>query len=402
MESNSRHSILYGNIEIPTSHVNLYALDETVLLYEPTPDEIVNGENRNIFNNVPISDQEESIVEDFMKFIANDYALKNGSNKEEDLDWLYSMEPELLRFLYSSKFDFKKTLEHLLMNYKFRKSNMLPATLMDIEEELNQGCLYWFGRDKRCRPTLVADVFKLQHLSMEKLVKVVVFCFEFFLRYLHVGGKCENYNVLIDCDNKGFVQLPVQMIIQLTEIMNSKYRGRLNSIFLINSPNLINMIMKSLKGVLPDRILKKIIVLRENSSETLLSLYNPNQLQKRFGGSLPDLTKDYYPFQFFPDPINTGINNFDKSSKYDLFKIPPMTLYGSSLILKNGLSGHLLDSSDKNSGNYLLKNFKYFIFSKDTAGHLISKVPELKDEILPNTIQSREDLTNFVNNLNYK
>eukprot|EP00375_Theileria_parva_P001861 XP_764536.1 hypothetical protein [Theileria parva strain Muguga] len=388
METNSTHSILYGNIEIPTSHVNLYALDESVLLYEPTPDDVINGENRNIFNNVPITDHEEALVEDFMKFIANDHLLKDDSNKE-GLDWLYSMEPELLRFLYSSKFDFKKTLDHLFMNYKFRKSNMLPATLMDIEDELNQGCLYWFGRDKKCRPTLVADVFKLQDLPMEKLVKLVVFCFEFFLRYLHVGGKCENYNVLIDCDNKGFVQLPVQMIIQLTEIMNSKYRGRLNSIFLINSPNLINMIMKSLKGVLPDRILKKIVVLRENSSETLLALYNPNQLQERFGGSLPNLTKDYYPFQFFPGPTTSGINNCDKSSKYNLFKMPPMTLYGSCLILKNSLSGYLDGNNDKNAGDYLLKNFKYFIFSKDTAEHLISKVPGLKDEILPNIIQTR-------------
>ncbi|BAM41660.1 phosphoinositide binding protein [Theileria orientalis strain Shintoku] len=422
MDFDGSHSVLYGSIEIPTSHVNPYALDESVLLYEPMFEDILSSENRYMFNNVPISENEEKILEEFMRYISEECMLKNRWNSKEDTEWLYVMEPEFLRFLYSAKFDYKKSLEWIFLNYQFRNSSMLPATLDDIEHELKEGYLYWFGRDKRCRPTLVADVFKLQSLSIEKLVKLIVFCFEFFLRYLHVGGKSENYNVLIDCDNKGIVNLPVQMIIQLTEIMHSKYRGRLNKLYLVDSPNLINMVIKPLRNVLPEGVLKKIVVLKDNSKEVLLSQYSAHQLQQKFGGTHPNLTRDYYPFHFFPNATENVPNGIvedpasDRGSSshinsYTILKLPKSILYGTCMVLNKNLCSYMctpgvsnpsesneLNSSD--ASNKWLKNIRHYILSKETVKYLATKMPQLMSEIESSVIRNEQDLERFINNIN--
>ncbi|UKK03018.2 phosphoinositide binding protein [Theileria orientalis] len=422
MDFGSSYSVLYGSIEIPTSHVSPYALDESVLLYEPMFEDILSSENRYMFNNVPITEKEEKILEEFMRYISEECMLKNSWNSKKDIGWLYVMEPEFLRFLYSAKFDYKKALEWIFMNYQFRNSSMLPATLDDIEQELKDGYLYWFGRDKKCRPTLVADVFKLQGLSIEKLVRLIVFCFEFFLRYLHVGGKSENYNVLIDCDNRGIVNLPVQMIIQLTEIMHSKYRGRLNKLYLLDSPNLINMVMKPLRNVLPEGVLKKIVVLKENSKEVLLSQYSPHQLQQKFGGTHPNLTGDYYPFHFFPnttenapnsrveDPAkDTGASSHINS--YTILKLPKSTLYGTCMVLNKKLCSYMCNAdvgdpsessvlNSSNLSNKWLENISHYILSKETVKYLTTRVPQLRSEIESSLILNKQDIERFINNIN--
>ncbi|UKJ90032.2 phosphoinositide binding protein [Theileria orientalis] len=422
MDFGSSNSVLYGSIEIPTSHVSPYALDESVLIYEPMFEDILSSENRCMFNNVPITEKEEKILEEFMKYISEQCMQKNRWNSKKDTGWLYVMEPEFLRFLYSAKFDYKKALEWIFLNYQFRNSSMLPATLDDIEHELKEGYLYWFGRDKKFRPTLVADVFKLQRLSIEKLVRLIVFCFEFFLRYLHVGGKSENYNVLIDCDNRGIVNLPVQMIIQLTEIMHSKYRGRLNKLYLLDSPNLINLVMKPLRNVLPEGVLKKIVVLNENSKELLVSQYSAHQLQQKFGGTHPNLTRDYYPFHFFPnttgntpncrleDPSNDrGASSHIDS--YAILKLPKSTLYGTCMVLNKKLCSYMYnaDVNNPNESSVInssdlshkwLKNIGHYILSKETVKYLTTRMPQLRSEIESNVIQNKQDIERFINNIN--
>lgn len=398
-----------GFIEIPSSHVSPFAIDESVLLYEPALDDIV-GENehsRVIFNNVAITQEEGEHVEKFLEYLLEKSPIAEKSSKDETSEIIYLMQSEFLRFLYSAKFDYKEAASLTLENYRFRLSDLLPATTDGIEDELRNGYLYWFGRDKKFRPTLIADIFKLQDIPVEKILKLVVFCFEFFLRYLHVGGRAENYNVIIDCCNKGVVEVPIQMIIKLTEVMHSKYRGRLNKIYLINTPGLINVIMKTLSNVLPKSTFEKMVILKKDFKDVLLTLYNPNQLQNKFGGSSSDLTENFYPFNFFP---NADCEEKLKLSPELILDLPPHVLYGVCMPLKKHRitlkrhrffeDGNCTNAEEATVPNYDLESWTTelgsYMLTKNTAKYILNNKPQLKETVERNIIETKENLELFL------
>ena len=71
----------------------------------------------------------------------------------------------LLRFLQGNGFNYEKTIKSLDEHLEWRIKS-LPVELEDVEPQVQQGLLYFFGRDKRYRPVLNIAVKRLTAASV--------------------------------------------------------------------------------------------------------------------------------------------------------------------------------------------------------------------------------------------
>lgn len=76
------------------------------------------------------------------------------------------------------------------------------------------------------------------------------------------------------------------------------------------------MLTKIVNGAIPQEKKHKVSILSGSDivAGTLLDLFEPNQLEKNYGGTAPDLAPaDTYPFHFFPSAVKSLVPSTGKS-----------------------------------------------------------------------------------------
>ncbi|KAL8438128.1 hypothetical protein ACSSS7_000415 [Eimeria intestinalis] len=174
----------------------------------------------------------------------------------------------------------------------------------------NVGACYWHGRDRKMRPLLVISLQRLQQLQREagaeeKVTRLLIFCLEFFLRYLCVGGVVENWCILCDLDGTSFVSFPLPLLLKLIQLIQGAYRGRLYRFYILHAPRLFHFVARPLLASLPSSTAKKIRVYTQLDDwhQERRTQFADHQVEKKYGGMAPDITENWYPFHFFPGPF---------------------------------------------------------------------------------------------------
>ncbi|KJP85769.1 hypothetical protein AK88_04585 [Plasmodium fragile] len=273
--------------------INEYTIDENVFFFEPKKEDVYdeNTNLRYIFHNTFITTDEEIAISEFKKYCKNKSLKINKA----------FFENECLRYLYSAQFDFAKALDLIRSNYEFRLSNVLPIKEKDVINYINKGVIYWHGRDKKCRPILIINLLNVELLDVERLTNLFFFCFEFFLKYLCIPGKIENYISLVDCSGISLSKFPMSTFMKLLEIMNSKYRCRLFRMYIIDAPKIFKTFGKSFLNFAPSYMTKKLKILDTNYASYLREEIFDTQLEKRYGGVREIRDSVFYPFSFYPN-----------------------------------------------------------------------------------------------------
>eukprot|EP00922_Rhytidocystis_sp_ex-Travisia-forbesii_P017448 GHVS01026017.1.p1 GENE.GHVS01026017.1~~GHVS01026017.1.p1 ORF type:complete len:783 (+),score=216.81 GHVS01026017.1:510-2858(+) len=283
------HTPLCGRV-IVSQMCRAYTLPEAAVLFEPSSADIFSDKHaRLIFANTPVSEKECGELTSFKQHLAETGVVVPK--------W---MEQQFLRLLYAADFSYEKATELVKANYLFRMSSELPVREEEVFEALHTGCMYWHGRDRRGRPILVVHVNKLEAVQ-DRFTKLLVFCFEFFLKFLAVAGRIESWMVLVDCAGKGITNFPVGQIRHMIECLNARYRGRMFRMFVVNAPTLVNVVSRPLLAALPASTSRKIRLYSSNFRTDLAALVLSSQREAKYGGSQPDLTHSFYPFHFFPN-----------------------------------------------------------------------------------------------------
>ncbi|ANQ09322.1 Uncharacterized protein PCOAH_00034200 [Plasmodium coatneyi] len=278
--------------------INEHTIDENVFFFEPKKEDVYdeNTNLRYIFHNTFISTDEEIAISEFKKYCKNKSLKINKA----------FFENECLRYLYSAQFDFAKALDLIKSNYEFRLSNILPIKEKDVINYINKGVIYWHGRDKKCRPILIINLLNVESLDVERLTNLFFFCFEFFLKYLCIPGKIENYISLVDCSGISLSKFPMSTFMKLLEIMNSKYRCRLFRMYIIDAPKIFKTFGKSFLNFAPSYMTKKLKILDTNYASYLREEIFETQLERRYGGVREIRDNVFYPFAFYPNCCCAG------------------------------------------------------------------------------------------------
>ncbi|CDJ54072.1 hypothetical protein, conserved [Eimeria brunetti] len=172
------------------------------------------------------------------------------------------------------------------------------------------GACYWHGRDRRMRPLLIISLQRLQQLQREaaaeeKVTRLVIFCLEFFLRYLCVAGVVENWCILCDLNGTSISSFPLPLLLRLMQLIQGSYRGRLYRFYILYAPRLFHFIAKPLVSSLPTTTAKKLRVFTslDDWYQERRTQFAAHQLEKKYGGTASDITEHWYPFRFFPGPF---------------------------------------------------------------------------------------------------
>lgn len=204
---------------------------------------------------------------------------------------------EKLRYLQAVNYKHAKAHEAILNHDAFVQYK-LPPKVDGLEKYHDEGMFYILNRDRAFRPIIVIDMKKLLGLKIddEAIIQYTIMMMEYLVEKALVPGKVENWFVLIDCANMGLTKLPRKKISRFTKTMRTAYSGRLYRIVMINVNFFVKAILKVVNAFIDPFTAKKMTTFGKKDYPAYLEYYiDPEKLEEKFGGKLPNKTSDYFP-----------------------------------------------------------------------------------------------------------
>nr|PIL98256.1 CRAL/TRIO domain-containing protein [Toxoplasma gondii COUG] len=207
----------------------------------------------------------------------------------------------------------KAAAQHVGKMVAFRRE-MFPLADTDpnLKEDLEKGVLYWCGRGSGMRPLLVLSLQRLDAplLDLPRFLRLLIFVFEWGLRFLMVPGKVETCLVLLDLREVSLWKLPYACMQTLVQTLTVQYPFRLRKMFVLHNSRLIDGLWSVAKGFLTDVQQAKIATFKVDRDKNSLELTRElgklvpaSQLERKFGGERPDAVR-FYPFPIAtPEPL---------------------------------------------------------------------------------------------------
>lgn len=287
-----------GGIEVTSGHSE-YLLPPEVVLFNPSKAEreASNGQ-RLIFLNCKLTQTEQ-----------DNLGLLHRALEEEDVitskgegNFPQYVRLHALRILQQAKLKPKKAID-VMSTHANMRVKMFPLRDNEILTCLRKGLMYWHGRDRKGRPCLVWCMKRMSGFTGEDAVKTVLFAIEYGIRFALVPGRVENWTLVVDLEGVGLSHSTKEnrgIAKSIATILEHVYCGRNFCTKILNLPWVIKSLANSF--IPEDKKDKVQFVGGKELREVMGTLFEPSQLEKRYGGDAPDLApEETYPFRFFPN-----------------------------------------------------------------------------------------------------
>lgn len=232
-------------------------------------------------------------LSEFKEYIIENQHSNSNSNASSILK-----ESEILRYLQSSHYEFKKAYDAILNTIEWR-SNCLPIKLTSqVIEILKTGFMYICGRDTRFRPNIIIcpSKYKSSKYKYEDWLKAVIFTLEYILSNMLIPGQIENWNIICDLSNISLYSIPSDLK-KILQVIQDNYKSRLNAMYIINLGSFGNLLWGLIKKMLGDGIERKIRMIG-SSNKNYKDLYKSihrSQLEKKYGGEAENIFTHHFP-----------------------------------------------------------------------------------------------------------
>jgi len=233
----------------------------------------------------------------------NEKRIKKGKTTLIIPSWMNQY--DIYRFLRSNKYEYKKTIEHLVDHTIWRQSiRDLPLT-SSVLELLNSGGIYTYGRDHKYRPIVVMNVEIFVNLNgnyKDEEFEIAAYKFtDYLIENLLIPGQVENWIFIVYMGNASLFSLP-ESIKKLAKVFQANYRGRLFRSYILGLSTFMTFLWQIIKLILDKVTVQKFFVLKDDEWGITNDLVNPSQLERRFGGTAPNLNYKL----LFPPPCPAG------------------------------------------------------------------------------------------------
>ena len=286
------------NEELLKWHEKAIPTDEMYRYFPPNEEIILPDSNpkknyRFIFNGQPKTEYEQKKLNEY-----NDYELKHGKLTYPNI-WL---ESDTMRLLQAAEYDLEKTYKTVQDTIKFINSNPM-AINNKIASLLNSGIMYVYGRDHHFRPIIIVSVktyvnaVEKDKYSFEDINTSIIYLMNYIVKYLLVPGQIENWITMIDFKGAGVSD--VSDFKKLLTTLNS-YRGRVFRSFFINVGGFLKMAVKTAINLFGSSSAKKLKILGSDELDKMQEIISPNNIQRKYGGTAPDVVPGYNTNNLFP------------------------------------------------------------------------------------------------------
>mmetsp|Transcript_110015 Transcript_110015/g.350392 ORF Transcript_110015/g.350392 Transcript_110015/m.350392 type:complete len:604 (+) Transcript_110015:90-1901(+) len=292
------------SMECPELWQAPHSLPIDCLDYEPSSEAVVtnfkNGDQeRKIHNNIELSASEIERLQGMRE-----------ESKATGQEFYPSVTAMATRFLSRARMDPRKAVKLMQETHDWRKDFFKdgPIPAESVNEDMAHGIVYFIGRDFALRPAIVIRANRIpqqwyKEKRIDKFIRMLIFCMEYFLRYMVVPGRVENLNVIVDLASLGISQVPLSALGEVYKVMSHHYIGRVYKFFVCNISLGLSTIAGMAKGFLTDRQKQKLNMLDDPTE--LRKEFALNQLETDLGGTRPKVTK-FFPFPLAAGPFTAG------------------------------------------------------------------------------------------------
>ena len=240
---------------------------------------------RRIFTNVPFTDFEKKWLKELKKII--------DSHPDEVIpdEWDDGMS---LGCIYSALGDIKFAYE-IMLDYINWFENTFPMIITPRDkswELLNNGFLYIYGRDHQFRPIMVCQPYilqnKMDYFSNSDVVNVCLFVCQFAVNNLLIPGQIENWIMFFNLKGTSLLSLP-EPIKKLVQELSDNFNFRLYKCYVLGMSFIMRLLYKFVCSFIGQPNEDKIIILDGRKDKHLFDDFNPDNLEKRFGGRAENL-----------------------------------------------------------------------------------------------------------------
>jgi len=202
----------------------------------------------------------------------------------------------ILRFLQANSFKLEKTLNAVKEHSNWRTSRLPPKLTQPIQEFLEKGYLYVHGRDHKFRPIIIFNVhmIEVKTFDIELMIDTLTYFLEYIVNQLLLPGQVENWIILLDLKNMGLATLPLNPLKKLLGYLQHNYRGRLHSMYIVNTPTTIYIPFQMAKKFLEESTVNKIQFIKKQIPEPMFLHVNKEQVEEKYGGTAKNIEK-YWP-----------------------------------------------------------------------------------------------------------
>lgn len=204
---------------------------------------------------------------------------------------------DILRFLQSPQvvkgtempYTHERALQKMETHYDWRTETFPMASTL-YQPFLEQGFFYVHKRDLSYRPILVLNLSRAKVLSKktssEEMMNLVYAMMDFACEKLMMGGRIEQWSILVDLKDASLTdKLTMQLIMLTLNACNDYFPGRLYRMFVVNGGWAINTILPVALFALIDKITtKRIFAIKDIPSDRLYEHISRANLEEKYGG----------------------------------------------------------------------------------------------------------------------
>jgi len=320
-----------------------YSLPAEAFAFRPTPDALVvnykkGDRERMIHCNVELNKQEQEKLRELQQLA-----------RAKGAAFFPSVATMATRFLNRARMDLGRALDLMQATQAWRADYFKDGPITDesVMEDMSHGIVYFTGRDRALRPALVVRGNRIpqkwyKEKSVDKLIRILVFCVEYMLRFMLVPGKVENLSVIVDLQGLSLSQVPLSALNEVYKVMSHHYIGRVYRFYVCNMPTALRMVSGMVLSLLTDRQRQKLVTV--DDLKRLGQEFAPHQLETDLGGSRPKIAR-FLPFPLPPGPFDPSAKGPDSSA------VPRV----HEVLTPAGATGRLWDSTRSRTQNLTLE-----------------------------------------------
>merc|ERR1719282_694649 len=114
-----------------------------------------------------------------------------------------------------------------------------PITDDSMQEDMKHGVVYFTGRDYAFRPLIVIRAARVpnqwyQEKKVDRITRLLIFCMEYFMRFMVVPGRVENLSVIVDLTGLRLTQVPIPALKDVYKVLSNHYVGRVYKFYVCN------------------------------------------------------------------------------------------------------------------------------------------------------------------------
>jgi len=327
-------------IKVSPANVAPFSLPREVFDFNPDASVVMasfkNGEQeRQIHCNIKLSSRELDLLRRMQKSAAK-------SNRS----FMPSVSVMATRFLNRAEGNTDMALQKMQHGQDWRVSYFAkPLNDASVGEDLGTGCMYFTGRDAALRPALLIRLARIpepwRRDPSNTFIRALIFCMEYFLRYLVLPGKVESLCAIIDFKDVSASSVPLHLLKEVYAVFHSNYPGRVKHFYQCNVPWSVSLALRAVTVVLTERQRQKVVLV--NDVGELQRHFALHHLEVDLGGSR-EMLSSFWPFPLVSGPFTAGFSGGEKKGEAGLHMA----------VTQAGFRGHLWDPSLSETENEAL------------------------------------------------